>query len=160
MNIYFRPVEFSDLDTLLHHRNQTETRKWLEHEELINKDLQNQWYKKGEAKDFCIICHDGLSRGLSRVKKINEITVQVGLDIFKDYRGQGLASEYFSRLIYEHCKEFKKFELWVFLDNKPAISVYKKIGFELDNSTPVRLIKRSWASEKDVFPYAKMIFNK
>lgn len=160
MKIKYRPVGIIDLDRLLSHRNQADTRKWLENETPLNKEDQHKWFNEGGADDFLIINYDKKDIGLARIKKINSKLLQVGLDLFFEYRGKGLASKCFYNLIHQHCKEYKKFELWIFTENKSAMAVYIKNGFDLDVKTPARLLKRSWASDTDVFTYVKMIFNK
>jgi RimJ/RimL family protein N-acetyltransferase len=59
----------------------------------------------------------------------------LGMDIYKDYRNQGIGSEMMRQVI-EWAKEtgVKRIELEVFARNSPAIYLYEKFGFEVEGT--------------------------
>ena len=160
MNIQFRPITVSDLELLRNHRNKPSTRKWLENESLINEENQKLWFKKGHHSDFLIIKKQDNDVGLARIKKIDADHVQIGMDLFENYRGKGIASDCFQALINKQPQEVKVFELWVFQDNEPALAIYKKAGFKIDILTEAVYLPRSWDKTQKNYSYIKMLLHR
>ena len=160
MNIQFRPITVSDLELLRNHRNKPSTRKWLENESLINEETQRLWFQKGRHTDFLIIRMQDNDVGLARIKKIDAHHIQIGMDLFENYRGKGMASDCFQALIENQPREIRVFELWVFKDNEPALAIYKKSGFIIDKLTEPVYLARSWDKTQKNYAYYKMIFHR
>ena len=160
MNIQFRPITVSDLELLRNHRNKPSTRKWLENESIINKETQRLWFQKGDHTDFLIIRKQDNDVGLARIKKINIHHIQIGMDLFENYRGKGMASDCLQALIKNQPQEIRVFELWVFQDNKPALAIYKKSGFIIDKLTEPVFLPRSWDKTQKNYTYIKMLLHR
>lgn len=160
MNIQFRPITVSDLELLRNHRNKSSTRKWLENESIINEETQRLWFQKGYHTDFLIIRKQDNDVGLARIKKINIYHIQIGMDLFENYRGKGIALDCFQALIKNQPQEIRVFELWVFQDNEPALAIYKKSGFIIDKSAGPVYLPRSWDKTQKKYAYIKMLLHR
>jgi GNAT superfamily N-acetyltransferase len=157
-NFELRRVVESDLSMLRRHRNEFSTRKWLESESTISAEAQLQWFNEARHKCHLVLhCQEFGALGLARLKPLGCGWVQVGMDLFSAYRGKGLSSRCFSLVIDEASLLGDKLELWVFLDNLPAVKLYKKFGFLRDEATEVRRLARLWAPDGQKFPYVRMI---
>ncbi len=153
-----REICVSDLIMLRRHRNQASTRKWLENTSVIDSDSQLKWYESNGHHSFKIIVHDVFGDiGIARLKKIGDCTAEIGLDIFNEYRGRGMAKQAFSAVVDQARLDAKKLVLWVFLENKNAVTVYKSAGFVYDYAEPVRYYMRDWCEETKAFAYVKMV---
>lgn len=157
-----RSVVESDLPLLRAHRNKESTRRWLEHQSLITEAQQNVWYQGGGAVALRIIEYQGKPIGLARIDSSGANEVLVGLDVFEQYRGMGLGYSLFRLVCSEAAKLGSPLALWVFAENLPAVSIYRKSGFVEDPNFPVRYLPRI-APEGDpdaLHPYVKMVLQK
>jgi RimJ/RimL family protein N-acetyltransferase len=160
MNIKFKLVELADLELLRTHRNHPLTRKWLEFEGLVSSEEQIAWFKSGQSMSFRIIQKDSTKIGLARIKDMSDQFIQIGMDLFIEFRGKRFASSIFKGLVEEVKNNKKDLELWVFLDNEIAVKTYINAGFEFDTSTSVKFFMRSWDHTSKLYPYARMILSK
>lgn len=158
MKIHFKPVELVDIELLRLHRNQPLTHRWLEFEGVITKERQKQWFESGSASSFRLILDGNNKIGVARIKEMPNKFIQVGMDLFEDFRGKKLALLVFHRLIQEFKNSDNSLELWVFLDNTAAVKTYLKSGFIFDTSSPLKFFLRSWDSSNKAYPYARMLF--
>ena len=101
---------------------------------------QAEWflkYKKDKNKRFFTIFYDKCPigfMGLSNINRINnnaDLFIAIGED---SYRGRGLGRASLEFLIDYAFKELKlhKINLGVVADNKPAVKLYKKLGFKVE----------------------------
>jgi RimJ/RimL family protein N-acetyltransferase len=142
------------------HRNNPSTRKWLENESLVTEKDQIEWFYSGQHINFSIIQLNGLDIGLARVKQVGFNCVQVGMDLFETFRGRGIALSCFEAIIKHQPTNITIFELFVFLDNKPAINIYKQAGFIVDVSSSAIYLSRQWDNSKKTYPYVRMTLKK
>ena len=157
MDIQFKPIELSDLELLRLHRNQPLTHKWLESEELISTEQQLAWFRSDQARFFRIIQDGDNKIGVARIKHTPNQFVQIGMDLFIEFRGKRLASFVFDKLTKDSKQKDNILELWVFLDNKAAVKTYINAGFEFDTSCPVKFFLRAWDPTGNTYPYARML---
>jgi RimJ/RimL family protein N-acetyltransferase len=156
MTYQFRTIIFDDLSKLLEHRNLNSTRKWLENESTLTSFEQKVWFESGGANNFKIVSNqDNDDIGIVRIKIIDAETIQVGLDIFEEYRGKGFSKLVFKKLIEELQNQAKIFDLWVFLANEPALKTYLNLGFKFNTNVPVKFYMRQW-SGNEIYPYVNM----
>lgn len=160
--VRLRLVGEADLPALLEHRNRESTQRWLEYQSLITEVQQNAWYKGGGAAVIRIIEYRGQSMGLGRIDSSCEKEVLVGLDVFEEFRGKGLGHAFFSVVCSEAAKSGSRLALWVFLENQPAVSIYRKADFVEDPNSPVRYLPRcvSAGTAGETHPYVKMVRDK
>jgi RimJ/RimL family protein N-acetyltransferase len=159
--ITLREVRESDLELLREHRNDPGTRGWLENSNEISAAQQAKWYQRGGSRGVRIAVLAGSDVGLSRISMDAAAGVAlVGLDIFQQYRGKGLAKSVF----YETCNAALaagagSLALWVFWDNKPAVRVYRAQSFAIAESEPVKWFVRRFPQGLYPAPHAyiKMI---
>jgi len=156
MILQFRTIVFDDLSKLLEHRNLESTRKWLENESTLTSFEQKVWFESGGANNFKIVSNqDDADIGIVRIKRIDAETIQVGLDLFQEYRGKGFSKLVFNKLIDDLKNQAKIFDLWVFLDNESALKTYKNVGFKFNTNVPVKFFMRQWSGNK-IYPYVNM----
>ncbi len=104
------------------------------------------WEQVIKASSWCLVSVDGLDIGLLAVdradKDRNSDCWLSSWWISENYRGHGI-SRLMADWVYNLCKEngWQKIGLGVWPDNKNAIAVYLKLGFELaDGLMPSRSI--------------------
>ncbi|MDA3802745.1 MAG: GNAT family protein [Patescibacteria group bacterium] len=101
---------------------------------------QKEWfdnYLKNKNKKFFTITDDGKPvgfMGLSNISKVNkncDLFIIIGED---DYRGRGVGKIAMDWLIDYGFNTLKlhKINLGVFVDNIPAVKLYKKLGFKIE----------------------------
>lgn len=101
---------------------------------------QKEWfadYKKDPNKKFFTILFDKIPVGfmgfsnISQVNKNADLFIMIGED---GYRGKGLGEQAMNWLIDYGFQKLKlhKINLGVIKDNKPAVSLYKKLGFAVE----------------------------
>ncbi|MSQ50372.1 MAG: GNAT family N-acetyltransferase [Betaproteobacteria bacterium] len=159
--ISLRDIREEDIETLRLHRNDAATRVWLERNGVLSAEQQLRWFHGGGAASLRIAIADQVDVGLARLS--HDVATReslVGLDIFKPFRGRGLARPVFRRLCeLSMAAGSRRLALWVFLENLPAIRVYRAEGFVPDENTPVKWIMRQFPHEGAPAPhaYVKMI---
>lgn len=132
-----RLIYYEDLPMLLAHRNEEDTRKYLEYGDEITMSQHYRWWYTIVRPDinlYRIATSDGEAIGLIRVTDLNRTdgTACVGCDVFSQWRGCGLG-----HLVFEAACELarnkgamKEHYLWVFQDNLRAVRIYEKAGFK------------------------------
>jgi GNAT superfamily N-acetyltransferase len=157
-----RRVQEGDLAMLLEHRNRGATRRWLENEEPISPEQQRKWYSSGDAECVRIIEYDKLAIGIGRIGLPSQGEVLVGLDIFEGFRGKGFGFPAFCAVCAEAETKSRRLALWVFLENRPAVSIYRRSGFVEDPMTAVRYLPRDLLADSRIknHAYVKMFREK
>lgn len=157
--IALRAVDAGDLPMLLAHRNLESTRRWLEHDASVTEAQQRVWYRNGGADVIRIIECAGKSVGFGRLDAGPSQEVHVGLDIFFAYQGRGLAAPCFREVCMAAATFGRRLALWVFLENKRAVSIYRKSGFVEDVGSSIRWLPRPLVAgnANNEFAYVKMV---
>ena len=80
---------------------------------------------------------DGKIVGICNIKALNKRRVKhranLGITVLKEYWGQGIGSKLMEHTInYCRVNSIKKIELTVRVDNKNALKMYKKFGFDIE----------------------------
>lgn len=137
-----RPVELGDLEKLRLHRNDWETRRFLEDCREVSEKDQLRWFDRG-AERFRVLELDGLRVGLLRFHAYAGGDAEIGCDIFREHRRHGYGTAAMKLAIYK-ARELGclSCSLWVFMENDPALAIYSKLGFMLDMNTPMKFFFR------------------
>ncbi|NDF56818.1 MAG: GNAT family N-acetyltransferase [Actinobacteria bacterium] len=98
----------------------------------------NYWQQLIKVSNWCLVSADGLDIALLAVDKADKDRKSdcwlSSWWIDENYRGKGV-SKVMAEWVYNLCREkgWQKIGLGVWPDNKNAIAVYLKLGFELAN---------------------------
>ena len=159
--IVFREIREGDLDLLQQHRNDPGTRTWLEDDREVSAAQQLHWFRNGGSANLRIAMAADAAVGLARLSHDAATHVSmVGLDIFKPFRGRGLAKPVFRHTCEKAIAAGARcLTLWVFGDNLPAVRVYRAEGFVLDANEASKWLIRQFPHEHAPVPhiYVKMI---
>lgn len=123
-----RKLEKTDLPFLLEIRNDDSTRIHLENDSAFTLEECERWYDTLKS-DWYIIEVDSLPVGYIRTNESGDI----GVDIHMNYRRRGYATQAYIIFL----RDKKTANLWVFENNKIAVRLYKKLGFETTDTHKV-----------------------
>lgn len=122
-NIGFRAVERKDLDLLRHEHNHESTLLKLGDPSIVSEVQQVQWWesitKNKNNTVYCIFLeNENNVIGVWRLQNLDTTNrcVEVGIDIFKNFRGMGLSKKSFL-MIFKYL-----------FDNLNIHTVYAKVG--------------------------------
>lgn len=123
----FREMTVKDLPFFLEIRN--ECREFLHNNSEFTLEQALDWYTKSAVQqEYFIISYQNTDIGYFRVRATSPVTLQIGADLHKDYRGLGLAFLAYTEFIKTvTCYEL---ELEVLATNYRAYNLYKKLGFQ------------------------------
>jgi RimJ/RimL family protein N-acetyltransferase len=147
--ISLREIREADLDLLRQHRNDPGTRAWLEDDREVSAAQQLHWFRNGGSASLRIALSTGVEVGLARLAHDTATrTCSVGLDIFKPFRGRGLARPVFRHIcVTAVASGARCLILWVFEENVRAMRVYLAEGFVLDRKEPPKRLSRQFPHE-------------
>jgi len=106
-------------------------------------DLQQSWFRQtikeksglwavSEIDEKIVGACNLMPRGAGHVGKTQHV-VELGMAILSRYRGIGIGNAMMNFMIdWANEKRYEKISLSVFSTNEPAISLYKKYGFEIE----------------------------
>jgi len=102
-----------------------ETRKWME--------------KQAEGHVGIVATLDGHivgSAGIHREKGRRDHVGQIGMAVHDDFHGRGIGSRLLAALVdtADNWLNLRRLELAVYVDNAPAIALYRKFGFVLEGT--------------------------
>jgi RimJ/RimL family protein N-acetyltransferase len=135
-DLTYELLKWSDIEWARQLHNDPDVLCMLTDPHIVQPDEQEFWFaklEKSKSSQRILVRQNGTPIGLIRVDSIDYAnkSVCVGLDIHKDFRGQG-----FARQIYEHVfehwfkeKDFHRVWLLVAGYNKRAIHLYHSLGF-------------------------------
>ena len=131
------PVGFDDLAALIGHRNDFETWQYLTAVIPLMPSGQMAWFESlgtDQNRQYFILSVKAVNVGMVRIDKIDRSnrSCQVGLDIFKEYRGNRYSYSGWE-LILKYCfDELGMNRVWflVLETNNIAMHTYNKIGFK------------------------------
>lgn len=151
MKFTFRDIEKQDIEwaRLLH--NDSEVLSMLTDPSIVSPEQQIEWFKKlrkSESSRRLVVEDEYMNKvGLIRLDQIDyhNLNVCVGMDICKEFRGQGYAKPIYKELFkYLFDKEFFN-RLWLLVAeyNTKAYSIYKALGFKEEGRHRQALYKNS-----------------
>lgn len=142
--IRLRAMTLSDLELTLKWNNQEEIRRnYLGHPFPVNEELERRWYEKILTSNFPVTAFgiehitEKILIGISILRDINLINRQAEFAVYigeANYRGKGLSKEATIQTLRFAFYELglNRVYLKVLEDNKPAKSLYEKIGFTME----------------------------
>lgn len=107
------------------HQTPEETRRWIENRAPGAIGLV-------AVKDGRIVGNGGLSCYQGRRAHV----ATLGMGVHDDFRGQGIGSRIIRELLTlaDDWLNLKRIELTVYVDNAPAIALYRRSGFEIEGT--------------------------
>lgn len=131
--LQFRPLTEDDLAFLLSVRN--ECHKFLHDERRFTLEEAVAWFWKNKP-EYWLILLGGARIGYFRMtdRCDQHRRAVVGADLHKDFRGQGLGHTAWCKFLefVFTSLDLHKVSLEVLATNERAISLYRKLGFQLD----------------------------
>lgn len=137
-NILLRPICEEDIEQMRVWRNKEPIRKCFIYQKLISKEEQKRWYQNYlnlEDDRMFIIEYNQIKIGTAALYHIDTAKgeaefgrIMIGEE---DFKGKGIGKETV-RLLCEFgftTLHLSKIRLEVFTDNKPALHLYKQVGF-------------------------------
>jgi len=129
-----RSLENTDLDTIV----SVFGKAFADYDVQINaEEVKAMWKRRGFRPDLSFAAFDGddiVAFTLNGVGNFNgsKMAYDTGTGTLKEYRGQGLATKIFDYSIpYLKAANIRHYLLEVLQHNEKAVSVYRKIGFEV-----------------------------
>ena len=109
----------------LPHHTPVETRKWIENRAAGNMSIV-------AVLNGTIIGNIGLERFQGR----RGHAAGIGMGVHDDFHGQGIGSRLLREIlsIADDWLNLRRIELTVYVDNAPAIALYKRNGFEIEGT--------------------------
>jgi RimJ/RimL family protein N-acetyltransferase/glycosyltransferase involved in cell wall biosynthesis len=164
--VIIRPLKFSDSSTSYLWRNDTEVWKFTGNKPnlLVTEELERKWISEKllekNSKRFAIEVDDEYVGNVQLTEITNrgaEFHIFIGN---KDYWGKGISYIAILQLL-RYAKRnlsLEKIDLKVNPENKSAINLYKKVGFEIIND----LVNMEFQLDKEVLPRVSvfcMVYN-
>lgn len=137
-----RNVEESDLEFIQEIRNDPETWVYLSYVGMLNMRNQKKWFEKisdNDSTDYFIIENSGQEKiGYVRMDEIDKInrSIRVGLDIHKNYRGQGYGKKTMKAVL-KYCFDYINMNrVWLLVldSNSRAKHIYESCGFKVEGT--------------------------
>jgi len=149
--VMLRPMETADTDDVLRMRNNPDVLAQLFSDKFLTREEHLQWLDQilaqGTRQEFMIVeLASGLSAGTIGLDHIDfkhrraEFGILIG---DTEARGKGLASEA-SRLLLDYAfgkLGLHRIYLYSFSDNKPALCLYRKLGFVMEGLLQGHVVK-------------------
>lgn len=115
---------------------------YLMHDKKLTYKEEKQWYedtlkkiKKGQGLQYYLLHKGRVVAGIGAVQDRARARNNIGLGIAisKEFRGIGLGEKLLKFIINKSKKKFKpkNIYLFAFAENKPALNLYKKLGFKI-----------------------------
>lgn len=147
-NINFCSLGSEDLEwaRLLH--NDPEVLSMLTDSQEVSEQQQKHWFlnlQKSKSSKRLIVFSGVAPIGVVRLDLIDYYnkSIRVGLDIHKDFRGQGFAKPIYYKVFKEWFvdRRFNRVWLMVVPYNTIAVNLYKKLGFKNEGVQRQALLK-------------------
>lgn len=137
-SIILTPLKKKHLEFLRQLRNDPQTNIFLTNVLPINQHLQEQWFKTISLDKtkmyFAIENNKNQFLGVVRCDEYDKVnrSIRVGMDIIPKHRRKGLATATYQILFQYLFLNLGLNRLWLLVAsfNKPAIALYKKLGFK------------------------------
>jgi UDP-4-amino-4,6-dideoxy-N-acetyl-beta-L-altrosamine N-acetyltransferase len=143
-----RTIERKDLEWVRIMHNSPDVLCMLTDTSFVTEKQQTLWFEKlsaGNTSKRLVLEYNNKNIGLARLDDIDNSnkSICIGLDILKEYRGQGNGFMGFKTLL-EYCfKELNMNRTWLLVieNNKPAINLYNKLGYVVEGRQRQRLYR-------------------
>jgi len=141
-NVNIKILEKRHLEKLRLMRNDPEINIFLTSVIPITEYMQEEWFKRlgldSSKMYFSIENKRGAFMGIVRCDewdKINQ-SIRIGIDIFPAYQRRGLATETYNFFVKHLFEDLGIHRVWLLVVafNKPAIQLYKKLGFKVEGT--------------------------
>lgn len=154
--IHFSPLTLEHIEWARQLHNDPEVLSMLTDPHVVSEEEQRTWFSRLEKsksskrllimkRDFPPENYNPYPIGLVRLDSIDSYnkSICIGMDIHKDYRGQGFAKIAYSKLISElfNNQNFNRIWLMVAEYNQRAIHVYTSLGFRVEGLQREALFK-------------------
>lgn len=105
----------------------------------VSREEQIDWFsnlQESKTSKRLVVSYKECLIGIIRLDQIdyNNKSVQVGLDIHKDFRGGKFAKPIYNKLLSELFVEFNRVYLMVAEYNRRAINLYSDLGFKYEGT--------------------------
>jgi RimJ/RimL family protein N-acetyltransferase len=137
-DIGFRPMEWGDLELVRQMHNEPSTLLQLGDPTPVSEEQQRAWFKamsERRSDIVFVVCRPEPNEivGVWRLQNVDQTNrvCEVGVDIFPQYRRQGLAVKTYQMLLtylFDHFNMHMAY-LRVAEFNENAIALYEKVGF-------------------------------
>lgn len=140
-----RPITEDDLGFVNVVRNQS--REFLHDNREFSLDDTYYWYRTTKPKWFIINLEDynlDMPIGYFRTKKLNSRIIEIGADIDPYFQGKGFGKKAYIQFINYlfNEKKYQDITLEVLANNTKAYSLYRSLGFNVNNeSMPIEIIR-------------------
>ena len=150
MSIRFERLTIDLIEWARELHNDPEVIKNLTDPHLVTPDEQLKWFirlQDSTSSERLVVQRYGFKSypiGLVRVDHIDDYnkSVCIGLDIHKDFRGQGLAKEIYHRLFEKYFSAgYNRIWLMVADYNERAKHIYESLGFQYEGKQREALFK-------------------
>ena len=136
--ISFRIVEERDLADMRDLRNDPSTWMYLTSPGEITEEEQLEWFERlniSRDRRYYALLDEALNfMGSIRTDEIDWLnkSMRVGVDIIPEKRGQGYGTKAYGALLKYCFDHLNMHRVWLCVldNNNPAISLYKKVGFQ------------------------------
>jgi UDP-4-amino-4,6-dideoxy-N-acetyl-beta-L-altrosamine N-acetyltransferase len=135
--VRIRPIEETDLATMVHLRRDPGIWMNLGNIEMIGTHEQKQWFEKLSTNPrarYFVLCVEGIDFiGIVRMDEIDYInrSIRVGGDILPEYQGKGYGKRMF-QLFKKYCFDYLNMHrMWLLVleTNDVALRLYRGVGF-------------------------------
>lgn len=152
MTFEFERVRTED-DAQIMRKIRNECRSFMtRNTKYISKRQQSIWYRSLDENVFKLYLAkaDGVNVGYGILRVENDVFLVTG-GVVKSFRGKGIGKYIFQSLIDEACviDSSKKIELEVLNTNKPAKSLYDKLGF-IEIEKTERITKMEYKNDSSI----------
>jgi diamine N-acetyltransferase len=137
-HVTLREISEEDNESVVRWRNAEQPNRVFFSDRILTFENQHQWIKtyRNDRSDFTfIIEHGGKPVGMVSLYHIEEKEAEFGRLLIgeKEFRRQGLAEEAARRVIDFGFRDLglEKIHASVFEENRPAVTLYLSIGFEI-----------------------------
>jgi len=135
-NLRFRPLLPLYLEWARQLHNDPDVLSMLTDPHIVSMNEQDEWYENLQKSNTSLrwmVFNYSNPIGIVRLDQIDKDnkSICVGLDIHKDYRGQGYAKLIYKQLFYEWFNEHEFNRIWLMVAsyNTVAINLYTQLGF-------------------------------
>lgn len=140
-SIEILPLEERHLESLRRLRNDPQTWPYLTSPLPVDPKSQMKWFEQlcsDKSRRYFAIEKNSKFVGVVRTDEWDQInqSVRIGVDIVPKFRRQGIATKVYKLLLEYLFNQVNMHRVWLLAAefNKPALALYKKLGFEKEGT--------------------------